>query len=89
MDELYYVPKIPQNSKQIFSFNNCSEHDFIILFSFITISKRHTLRSETICDSWKPFKSDEKCFLFHLNGFISSQDVQVYALTFGSCSKTA
>ena len=30
------------------------------------ISHRRTFRSETIFGTWKPFKVDEKCFLFHL-----------------------
>ena len=31
--------------------------------------ERSTLGSETISDNWKPFKNNEKCFLFHV--FIS------------------
>ena len=34
------------------------------------------------------FKSDEKCFLFHVKSFFRSQDIKVYVLTFWSCSKT-
>ena len=30
---------------------------------------RRTLKCETIICSWKPFKNDEKCFLFHLKIF--------------------
>ena len=36
---------------------------------------RRTLRSETIFSSWKPFKNDEKCFLFHLKRFFHVQDI--------------
>ena len=50
---------------------------------------RCTLRSETIFGSWKLFKNDEKGFLFHVNSSFCSQDMQVFALTFWSCSKTA
>ena len=51
----------------------------LILISFIlTIKKqilRHTLRSETIFYNGKPFKYDEKCFLFHLKSSFRSQDI--------------
>ena len=40
---------------------------------FMQFSKGN-LRSETIFDNWKPFKNDPKCFLFHLNSFLCSQD---------------
>ena len=38
----------------------------ILLNSVNSVNKRHTFRYDTIFDNWKPFKSDEKCFLFHL-----------------------
>ena len=34
-----------------------------------------TLGSETIFDNWKPFKNDEKCFLFHLKSSFRSQNI--------------
>ena len=34
--------------------------------TLLTFPERRTLRSETIFGIWKPFKKDEKCFLFHL-----------------------
>ena len=36
---------------------------------------------------WKPFKIDEKCFLFHLKRFFRSQDISVFATIFWSCRK--
>ena len=36
---------------------------------------------------WKPFKSDEKCFLFHLKSSFRSQYIQVFVMTFWSCKK--
>ena len=50
---------------------------------------RCTVRSETIFGGWKLFKNDEKGFLFHVNNSFCSQDMQVFVLTFRSCSKTA
>ena len=41
----------------------------------IAWSYRCTLSSETIFDYWKPFKNDEKCFLFHLKSSFRSQDI--------------
>ena len=38
-------------------------------------TERRTQRSETIFDNWKPFKNDEKCFLFHLESPFRSQDI--------------
>ena len=34
--------------------------------------QKRTLWSETIFDSWKPFKSDDKCLLFHFNSSFHS-----------------
>ena len=36
---------------------------------------------------WKPFKNDEKCFLFHLKSSFRSQDILVFVTTFSSCRK--
>ena len=42
-------------------------------------TKSHLLKgapeSETISNDWKPFKNNEKCFLFHLASFSRSQDI--------------
>ena len=38
---------------------------------FVKIVK-YTLRSDTIFGNWKPFKNDEKCFLFYS---FCSQDI--------------
>ena len=35
----------------------------------------------------KPFKKDEKCFLFHIKSFFRSQDIQIFVLTFWSFRK--
>ena len=37
---------------------------------------------------WKPFKSDEKWFLFHLKSYFRSQDILVFVTTFRSCRKS-
>ena len=37
---------------------------------------------------WKPFKNDERCFLFHLKSSILSQDIYIFVLTFCSYTKT-
>ena len=36
---------------------------------------------------WKPFKSDEKCFLFCFKSSFRSQDILVFVTTFRSCRK--
>ena len=36
---------------------------------------------------WKPFRSDEKCFLFHLKSSFCSQDIYVFVTNFWSCRK--
>ena len=36
---------------------------------------------------WKPFKNDEKCFLFHLKSSFRSQDTYVFVIAFWSCRK--
>ena len=55
----------------------------------LDFSWRRTLGSETIFGNWKPFKNDEKYFLFHLESFFRSQDFWIFVLTFWSCSKAA
>ena len=35
----------------------------------------------------KPFKDDEKCFLFQLKSSSCSQDISVFVLAFWSCKK--
>ena len=55
---------------------------------FVSRTQKRTLRSETIFDKWKPFKNDEKCFLFHLKSPFSSQDIWIFVLTVWSCGKT-
>ena len=40
-----------------------------------TRAYRHILRSEKIFDNWKPFKNDEKCFLFHLKSSFCAKDI--------------
>ena len=42
---------------------------------------------ETIFGNWKPFKSDEKCFLFHFKDSIRSQDIYVLSWLFGHKEK--
>ena len=34
---------------------------------------------------WKPFKNNEKRFLFHLKSSFHSQDIWIFVLTFWSC----
>ena len=36
---------------------------------------------------WKPFKNDEKSFLFHLKSSLRCPDIQVFVTTFWSCTK--
>ena len=31
---------------------------------------------------WKPFKNDEKCFLFHVSSSFHSCDIYIFVLTF-------
>ena len=47
------------------------------------------IKSETIFDNSKPFKNDEKCFLFHLKSSFRSKDLSIFVSTFWSCWKTA
>ena len=36
---------------------------------------------------WKPFKIDEKCFLFHVKDSFCSWDIYIFVLTFCLCTK--
>ena len=38
---------------------------------------------------WKPFKNDEKCFLFYLKSSFRSQDILVFVMAFWSCRKNS
>ena len=46
-----------------------------LLLAIKFFSERLILRSETIFGIWKPFKKDEKCFLFHIKSSFGSQDI--------------
>ena len=48
---------------------------------------KRTLRSEIIFDNWKPFKNDEKCFLFPFKSSLRSQDIYIFVMSFWSCRK--
>ena len=53
-------------------------------------NRRRTHRSETIFGNWKPFKSDEKCFLFQLKSsfhFSLFKVFQVLSWLFGHIEK--
>ena len=68
---------------------SCDNH-----WKFWTLSEpqSRTLTFEKSCFyllQWKPFKNDEKCFLFHAKSFFRSKDIQIFALTFWLCRKTA
>ena len=45
------------------------------------------LSSETLFGKWKPFKSDEKCFLFHLKSSFRSQMFKFLSWLFGHVAK--
>ena len=49
--------------------------------------KRCTLRFEIIFG--KPYKNDEKCFLFHFQSSFPSQDIYIFVLIISSCRKTS
>ena len=49
--------------------------------------KRFVLGSETISDNWKPFKNDEKCFLFHVKSSFLSSYIYIFILIFWLCRK--
>ena len=53
-----------------------------------TFSKVHSQVWDSFCN-WKPFKNDEKFFLFHLKIFSWSQDIWTIVLTFWSCREMA
>ena len=38
---------------------------------------------------WKPFKNDEKCFLFHIKSCVRSWDIYIFVMTFLLFRKTA
>ena len=42
---------------------------------------------EKTSDNWKPYKIDEKCFLFHVKSSFCSQDIYIVVLTIRSCRK--
>ena len=48
-----------------------------------------TIRSDTIFCKRKPFKNDEKCFLFYLKTSFCAQEIKIFVLTFWSCRKAA
>ena len=48
---------------------------FVSLYVWQNAKKFLKAHSETTLSNWKPFKNDEKCFLFHLKSYFCSQDI--------------
>ena len=60
--------------------------EFALLFPFkFKVGLLPTKKICFICFWWKPFKNDEKCFLFHLKSSFHSQYIRILVLTFWSC----
>ena len=64
------------------------EQSCMWLFYYFNFERSYdvTLRSDATFGNWKPFKNNEKCFLFHVKRSFRSQDF--FVLTFWSCRKT-
>ena len=82
--------EVSQNSQE----NTCGRGSILIelqasvfnsLFPIIKVGLSPSKNIFGYLLDWKPFKSDEKCFLFHLKGSFSSQDILVFVTTFWSC----
>ena len=50
-------------------------------------SKSHLPKKLLYLLQRKPFKKDEKCFLFHLKSYFHTQDIYIFFLIFWSCGK--
>ena len=48
---------------------------FVSLYVWQNAKKILKAHSETTLSNWKPFKNDEKCFLFHLKSYFCSEDI--------------
>ena len=48
---------------------------FVSLYVWQNTKKFLKAHSETTLSNWKPFKSDEKFFLFHLKSYFCSEDI--------------
>ena len=78
---------------------SCSWSESKVLFSGITVRMKggqdHQLKSNAhlpkkiclICFNESPFKSNKKCFLFHLKISFCFQDSKIFVLTFRSFRK--
>ena len=59
------------------NFKSKRHRAFFVLFFLVTMQiqpKAHPKVWDNF-DNWKPFKNDEKCFLFHLKSSFRSQDI--------------
>ena len=66
----------------MFQFRDCQHITFVTLKVGLSPPKKFFYLHQ-----WKPFKSDEKCFLFRLKSSFCSQDFEIFVLTFWSCRK--
>ena len=57
------------------------------IVSYPLNSNSHLRKEIVLLVSMKPFKNDEKCFLFNLRSSVCSHDISVFVLTFWSCRK--
>ena len=61
--------------------------DFFLFFFYFFKSDSYLPKEFVLFAFRKPFKNDEKCFLFHLKSSLRSQDIYVFVTTFWSCRK--
>ena len=71
-----YLVRIWENMNQKkFCIRTLFTQSIEFFLSNISLKAHPTISSETISDNWKPFKNDEKCFLFDLKSFLWSWDI--------------
>ena len=79
---LFRALKVVENSQNTFTakyvFQNCK----LLIYSL-----RPTRKSKTISENWKPFKNDEKCFLFHVKSSFLSWDIYFLSWLFSYVGK--
>ena len=81
---------------EFFLRQHCTKNEVFLLICFSVCgfgqaywgnSQRHTLRCETIYGDWKPFKNDEKRFLFHLLALFVLKMFKLLSWHFGHTAK--
>ena len=76
------MPKLPTYRNQSIDLQSKSIDWFLYDGNFSVLCANGAISGMRIAGNQKPFKNDEKCFLFHVKSYFCLQDTQIFVLRF-------